>query len=207
MNRIEFLLNNEIPVIIIDDYYDESELKLIWEELNFFTYSHKLRGPEQTGGAFGDDMMGLKINSGLFLDAVWMNDRKLSNILTVTQKLLSNDMKLIKESPSWFFKLARDLRVTTLISYYEDGGYYAPHFDNAYATVLNWYFKEPKHFTGGNLKLHYDNEVKTIEIKNNRTIIFPSSVMHEVTPVSMEKQYENQKLGRYCITQFLSTPL
>ena len=184
-----------IPYIVVDEYYSDSELDLIWEELEFFTYSHKLKGPKETSGAD-------KNNSGLFLDEVWRNQRELSNILSVNRKIF-NDLDILRQSPSWFFKHFECSRDVTLLSYYEDGGYYRPHTDNFAVTILSWFYKKPKVFEGGNLRFHMGSDIEEITVVNNRTVIFPSCLMHSVTPILMEEQYQRQKLGRYCLTQFL----
>ena len=89
----------------------------------------------------------------------------------------------------------------TLISYYENNDYYKAHADTSDITALTWLFKEPKRFTGGDL-IFPDTEER-IECKNNKIILFPGCIRHQVTEINMEKQHQNQKLGRWCITQFL----
>ena len=41
------------PHLIIDNFYNEEELELIWEELKFYTKPGKLLTPEQYGGIAG----------------------------------------------------------------------------------------------------------------------------------------------------------
>jgi len=188
----------DIPYIVIDEYYNDSELDLIWEELEFFTYSHKLKDPETTQEAYH----GAKKNSGLFLDQVWSGQRELSNILTINRKIF-NELDILRQNPSWFFKHFECTSDTTLLSYYEDGGYYKPHRDNFAVTMLSWFYKKPKVFEGGNLRFHMGSDFEEITVVNNRTVIFPSCLIHSVTPIFMEDQYQRQKLGRYCLTQFL----
>jgi len=209
MDRTDLLLQDEIPVIILDNFYDDSELTLIWEELEFLTYSHKLLPPDQTGSALNqeDHETPLKSNSGIFLDTVWANQRQMSNILNVNRKIFNDDMKVFKDSPSWFFREFRCLLDHTLISYYEQGDYYKPHKDNSYVTALSWFCREPKRFSGGDLRLHSEHDMGEVEYANNRTVIFPSCISHEVTPVVMDKKYYNKRLGRYCMTQFLDLPI
>lgn len=42
-----------------------------------------------------------------------------------------------------------------------------------------------------------------IDCIENRMVIFPSILDHEVLMVEMTEEDENQKNGRYCITQFI----
>ncbi len=88
-----------------------------------------------------------------------------------------------------------------LYSLYTNKDYYGAHRDWAVATVLFWFCRTPKKFTGGDLVFEEINE--TIEFKNNRIVIFPSQFKHEVTPVVMDDD-EDVKNGRYCITMFIS---
>ena len=46
------IYNDKFPYMVIDNYYNEIELKLIWEELDFLSYPHKLkRATLDSGGA------------------------------------------------------------------------------------------------------------------------------------------------------------
>jgi hypothetical protein len=64
------------PHLIIKNFYNEDELKLIWEELNFYTKPGKFLDAKYFGGVVG------KTNShALALDSVYREEyRNLSNI-------------------------------------------------------------------------------------------------------------------------------
>lgn len=203
MRRTEFLMSGEIPVIILDEFYDEEELELIWEELNLLTYGSKLQNAKGTGTAETETGKSLKSNHGLWLDIIWKNNRNLSNILQIDRKIFTNNLQIFRDSSHWFFNLFNCNADTTLLSYYENEDHYKPHYDEATVTVLNWFYREPKRFKGGDLKLHHKGNINTVPFKNNRVVIFPSLLTHEVTPITMEKEDQNKKFGRYCITQFL----
>lgn len=195
--------NNKFPYTIIDNFYDDRELDLIWEELNFLCYYDKLDSPEQTGSAFDFNFETqtkehLKNNYGFFLDDIYLK-RSLSNILKCNRKIFDNK-QVFENHPSWFFKHFSCNHDRTLLSYYENNGIYKFHSDSAYVTCLSWFYKEPRVFSGGNLEFETG---ETIELKNNRFILFPSMIKHSVTKISMEENYSNKKLGRFCITQFL----
>lgn len=70
-------------------------------------------------------------------------------------------------------------------------------------TAIIWFFKEPKRFEGGNLRLTELNE--TIECMHNRLIIFPSYYSHEVDELKLDEKYRNKGLGRFSITHFYSS--
>jgi len=191
------------PVIVVENFYTESELSRIWRELEFLTYKEKMLTPEQTGA--GVDLQGnvKKINVGLFLDYTYAN-RAVSDILTVNRKVFNMSFleSCTKKNPL-FRGLSRSNCDTTLISYYENKGVYASHADSSSFTILTYFFKEPKEFTGGDL-IFNDFDLK-IEVKNNLLVLFHSPLMHEVTEVKMDKKDSDgfSGFGRYCMTQFL----
>lgn len=192
--------NEKFPLIVIDDFYNQESLESIWEELNFLCYPSKLENPETSRGAVDDNGGELKNIGSIFLSQIYSNFTK-SNIFLEsleTQKVL---VEVFKDHDSWFFQNFYHKGVNTLVSYYENGGYYKAHQDASIATVLNWFYKEPKRFEGGDL--HFPDYDMTIKVKNNRLIVFPSCIRHEVFKVEMEEQDCNKKLGRFCVTHFL----
>lgn len=196
----------EHPWISIEDFYDQKELDFIWEELNFVSYPWKMLTPDGTNSAKVDGIP-IKKNLGLFLDNLY-KDRIYSNVLTANRKLLmceqgrnKGKLTILQNHNNWFFKYFRLVDEASLLSYYENEDHYKPHEDMASITALTWLYKEPKKFTGGDLVFPITNE--TIECKNNKMVIFPSCVTHQVTTVKMDKEYEGKRLGRWCISQFL----
>ena len=88
---------------------------------------------------------------------------------------------------------------TSFLSYYEDGDYFKPHKDKCKITILNWMYKEPKRFTGG--EFVFTDYNKTIEIESNKAIIFPGTIEHAVNTTGLDEKYKG--MGRWCITHFL----
>ena len=187
------------PYIVVDNLYDENELNIIWQELDFLSYSNKLQPPMETGSEVDLDGNFIKSNSGIFLEEIFSN-LKYSNIFKVNRKLFNIG---IHKHPSWFFKhITYKLNYdSTLISYYDDGDYYAPHRDESTISTLTWLYREPKRFEGGDLYFTEYNEC--VRVKNNRALIFPGCIQHAVDNVSMEKNYRGKYLGRYCLTNFI----
>ena len=113
------------------------------------------------------------------------------------------DQEIFKKHPHWLFNHVSALNEdNTLIMYYENNDEYKPHRDLARLTGITWFYREPKKFTGGNLRFpRFDME---IECKHNRVIVFPSSIHHGVDKVGMEEKDMGKKLGRFTMTQFLS---
>lgn len=192
------------PYIEIENIYNDEELSLIWEELNFLCYSNKLKDPKDTGSALQYSEKGKKIilkkNKAILLEEIYKN-REISNLLTVNRKIFTHLIKIFQNSNSWFYKNFESNEDFTLISYYENGDYYKPHKDKCLVTMLTWFFKEPKQFEGGDLIFpDYD---KRVEIKNNYTVIFPGMIRHSVEEILMSENNLNKKMGRFCMSQFL----
>lgn len=195
------IFNDIIPYMIIDNYYDEEELRLIWEELDFLSYPHKLkRANKESGGAIDKDTDELlKHNFHRYIDQVY-SERELSNILTVNRKLFDDDYKILKQHPHWFFQNVVFNKDYTQVGYYENNDHYGEHNDHASVTSLTWLYKEPKKFIGGDLFLSSD-KIK-IDCVNNRTLIFPSMIPHSVNEIHMNEEKPSRGHGRYVITQF-----
>ena len=197
--------NEPFPYILIDDFYDQSELDRIWEELDYLCNPKRMgRSSIERGAAtnlLNDGTRELIKNAwDMFLDN-FFTSRDSSNILEVNRKLVNQE--IYKNHPHWLFNHLDALNEdTTQILYYENNDEYRPHRDLARLTGITWFYREPKKFTGGNLRFpRFDME---IECKHNRVILFPSSIHHGVDKVSMEEKDMGKKLGRFTMTQFLS---
>ena len=205
------------PYIIIDNLFTDSELDLIWEELNFLTYSYKLLQPRKGDAAVKDSHLSA-YNNRIYLDELYGNNqaaykrhgslngfRDVSNILSIVPKIYADDFKICKGHKSWFFRNLKSSLDYTCLSYYENGNYYLPHTDSSLLTTLIWLYREPKKFDGGDFSFPDYNNM--IGVKNNRALLFPSMIKHGVDIVKMEEEYQNKKMGRYCITNFLHIQL
>ena len=198
-----YVNEDPFPHILIENLYTEEEEILIKKELDFLLPS--LKDPVSTGAALNGSEP-LKRNKGIFIDRTY-HDRSVSYILNINRKVFNvlEEQKNKVVHDNWFFKNQKTNRDASLISYYEDGDYYDTHYDVALYTVLSWFYKEPKSFTGGDF-LFPDYDIR-IECKNNMTIIFPSMIPHKVENVSVDNNKLGQGYGRWCLTQFgLYTP-
>jgi hypothetical protein len=196
-------LKEPFPHIIIQNQFTDEELVDVWRELKFLNNSDKLNEPESTGGAFNYDQDGNKIilknNKGLWVDHVYTN-RKYSDILRTTRKIFSPEFTVKAAEFDWMFRYLKYCNAdTTLVSYYEEGGYYKPHPDMCVLTAITHLFNEPKNFTGG--ELTFTDHNYDVGLVNNRTIIFPSVIFHEVSDIKMTNNVEYG--GRYAISQFI----
>jgi hypothetical protein len=193
------------PHLIIDNFYSPDELKLIWQELDFLCHLEKWNPPEKTGTAIDCQDKPMKNNFGLFLDGVdgIYKDRKISNILSVNRKVVEGGPLDEYGKLSFGYQTVLQSNYdTTLISYYEDSHYYKRHNDKAVMTALTWFYKEPKMFFGGDLIFSdYQSQNRyTVPVKNNRVVLFPSFLFHEVEEICMPEHKPGY--GRYCMAQF-----
>ena len=199
-----FIENPAFPYILIDEFYDEKEEELIWQELEFYSGKYTAVDQDTTGNRGVHAETGKSINSSnrIYLDQVYnQNSRHFSNILNVYGKILSEDvMKAVRVNMPTAPILEATNSDLSQISYYDSGDFYDAHVDFYGYSVMVWFFKEPKRFNGGDFMLLGPN--KLIECKHNRLVMIPSYYMHSVTPITMEEKYRNKGLGRYTLTHF-----
>ena len=186
------------PHLIFSNFYNEQELDLIWEELNYYTKPNKLLEAKDFGGVVG------KTNShAIALDDLYSKKlRPISNILTVNRKLFDADILQSFAKIDDCCEIAVDCNYDcTKVRYYHDKEYYEPHVDLSFQFLaFSYFYKEPKKFTGGELFFpKYDTEYSC---DNNSIIMFPAWVKHGVKEVSIDNSDYYDGYGRYCISSF-----
>ena len=195
------------PHLIIDNFYNEKELELIWEELNFYTKPGKLFEAKDYGG-----VVGYTDSKAILLDSLYRNNsnnnginwRKLSNILTVNRKLFDSGILDTFADIHDCCSLANQSNSdTTKIRYYHNGDKYDPHTDKGFQFLgFSYFYKEPKKFEGG--ELYFPKYNYEVPCDNNSMIIFPGWVKHGVREVSIEESDYFDGWGRYAITSFFT---
>ena len=196
--KIETLMADKIPCVIIDDFYTPEELQNIWMELEFL--NPNLKPADETNAAHDDGILKTS-KRGAFLDELYQ-DRSFSFILKHNRKQFDKELLLqLEEFHPWFRYIDNSDYDSTLLSYYEDSDFYGAHKDSSSITSLHWFYKEPKRFIGGDFIVEH---LETIECRNNRIVFMPSCAYHEVTPISMPEDLKNQGLGRYCLSSFIT---
>jgi len=200
--------NVPVPLLTVEGVFDERELAEVMREIDCIRTLNILEPPELTGTAKDPSGEPLKSNSGLFLDQFYANaGREASPVLTHNRKLF-NDPRIkdaIANHQSWFFRdtFFNTNSDETLLTYYENSGYYKAHRDLAEFTIVVWLFKEPRAFKGGSFLLpDYKYEVP---IAHNKAVYFPSRLLHEVTEITMAEAHVGKGLGRYALSVFTKT--
>ena len=196
------------PLMVINNFYNQQELDLIWKELDFYTAPNKLLSVENYGG-----VVGYTNAKAIVLDDLYknyeknekgVNFRNISNILTVNRKLFKSGVldtfSSIHGCVSIANKTNHDI---TKVRYYHDGQYYDPHTDkNTMFLAFSYFYKEPKKFVGGDLEFpKYDFK---LPCDNNSMVIFPGWVEHGVRKVKIKNSDYYDGWGRYAITSFFS---
>ena len=195
-------LDYGFPMILIDDFYNYWEIGQIWSELKELTEADVFLDPHQSWSAVEHGKF-LKNNKCIHLDEYYAKKRQKSDILHINRKIFQEN--LLERSENWFFKnfIKTCDYDSTLLSYYEGDNYYRAHSDAAMVTGLYWFYKEPKEFRGGEF-LFPDYKID-IEVANNRLLLFPSFIKHQVMEVFLDPKFTDQNMGRWCMTQFLDS--
>lgn len=184
------------PHLIIEDFYDQEELKLVWRELDFLTSPNTLVPANIDGSSYLSNALSLS------LDGVYKNLNH-SNIHRVHQKVLSKDIKDSFAELTPFHNHINSINSLLIkVKYYEDGHNYPKHLDNARFTGISYLYKEPKMFEGGDL--YFNNFDYKINIKNNMFILFMGAFHHSVEPIKLKQDAYITGNGRYSITTFLN---
>ena len=194
------------PLMVINNFYNQQELDLIWKELDFYTAPNKLFTAENYGG-----VVGYTNAKAIVLDDLYknyennekgVNFRNISNILTVNRKLFEcgvlDTFSSLHGCVSIANKTNHDI---TKVRYYHDGQYYDPHTDKSTMFLaFSYFYKEPKKFVGGDLEFtKYDFK---LPCDNNSMVIFPGWVEHGVRKVKIKNSDYYDGWGRYAITSF-----
>ena len=210
----ELVCNNydtPFPHMIIKNFFNEEELELIWQELDFYTHPGKLLKAENFGG-----IVGYTNSSAIILDQIYRNYSKvtnetingnpnfrpISNILTLNRKLFESGvldaLADVHDSVSLVNQSNWD---SVKVRYYHNGEYYDAHTDKAMQFLAFYYInKEPKKYTGGEVYFpKYDYEYGC---DSNSIIVFPGWVEHGVRKVTIENSDYFDGWGRYCISSF-----
>ena len=195
-----FLFKDPFPHMIVENFYNDDELKLIWEELDFYTKDGKLFDAHEFGGVID------KTNSkAIWLDKIFSKKyRNLSNILKVNRKLFDSAVLEAFSSVHDCCSIAKFCNYdVTKVRYYHDGDYYEPHTDKTVQFLgFSYFYREPKKFEGGELIFpKYDY---TFDCPNNSLIMMPGWVEHGVSKISIKNSDYVDGYGRYAVTSFFS---
>lgn len=184
--------------IIIDDYFNQEEYRLVWNEVMFLV--PKMLPPTGTGAAVHvQSGIPIKRGIGIFVDTVY-TQRSYSDILNITRKLFCNEIVNAAEGLDYYYKQFKNVKHdSTLVQLYTNGDYYKSHTDSTFFSAVTILHRTPKQYSGGQLGFPEYNY--SVDLSNNQLILFPSVVLHEVCEVRM---HSNDLLdGRISISQLI----
>ena len=194
------------PLMVINNFYNQQELDLIWKELDFYTAPNKLFTAKNYGGGVGYTNAKAIVLDDLYKNyennEKGVNFRNISNILTVNRKLFESGVLDTFSSLHGCVSIANKTNHDiTKVRYYHDGQYYDPHTDKSTMFLaFSYFYKEPKKFVGGDLEFtKYDFK---LPCDNNSMVIFPGWVEHGVRKVKIKNSDYYDGWGRYAITSF-----
>ena len=202
------IIGKTYPILVMDNFYNNQQVKEIWYELEGFSISSQrilwesnLNDPNRTKDKDGKS---LATNDRIYLDRMYSNEfRHASLILHNYRKLMSRAvLDVYKEMSPPTRNIENVNRDLSMVSYYNGGDKYDFYKDRATHTALWWTYKEPKSFTGGDLVLK-DEDI-TIKCKHNRMVMFPSFYLHASTPIKMEYDNDEERLGKYTLSHFFN---
>jgi Rps23 Pro-64 3,4-dihydroxylase Tpa1-like proline 4-hydroxylase len=198
------LKKEPFPHAIIEDFYSEEELRLIWKELDYLTSPNKMILSGEKLSTAKDNLTQLTKSSsyGIMLDE-YFSQKTYSDILVITNKIFNpNLLNQIASLHSLMGHVSYLNDSITKLKYYEDAEEYKGHIDTSRFTMLNYFFKEPKQFTGGNL--YFKDFDYTIEIKNNMVVFFCGAINHASTKLISNDFYDKfSGYGKYVVAKFL----
>ena len=114
-------LKDPFPHLIVENMYNEKELELIWEELEFLNKPGKLQDPENYGAAKVENEYATN-SKAIILDDVYA-DRNISNILKINRKIFNYSEIYSKLSPYHLKFLYCNMDITK-IRYYHNKEFY-----------------------------------------------------------------------------------
>lgn len=189
-------VTDPFPHLIIEDFYDQEELKLVWRELDFLTSPNILLPANLDGSAYSANALSLSLE-GVYRDTNYSNIQRTHN-----NKILSKDIKDSFAELTPFHNHINSInKLNIKVKYYEDGHNYPKHLDYARFTGISYLYKEPKMFEGGDL--YFNDFDYRINIKNNMFILFMGGFHHSVEPIKLKQDAYITGNGRYSITTFL----
>ena len=182
--------DDKYPFVVIDNYYNEQELKSVWAELDFFSTSPvNIHRAETTVVAKFLDGQPRSKAYRWYPNSIYKHSDYYPKTLSSIQNFTCRS----------FFTSNSD---NTIINYYDESDHYRAHHDTVLWTQVTWLYKEPKKFEGGDFD--FPESGIEVKLKNNRSVLFPSCYLHRVSPIKMIEQVNELGWGRWCLTTFIS---
>lgn len=202
MNQVVHKLAEPFPHLIVENMYNQEELDLIWEELNFLSKPHKFEHNDPGTDVDEQTKIPKSKSKSIVLDLLY-NDRSTSNILNVNRKLFDGGyLQIFSQINAQCKSILQQNQDITKIRYYENEDEYLPHVDIYNYTTITFFYKKPKMFNGG--ELFFPEYDYTFNCENNSLILFPSCILHAAKKITLNDNSYFSGNGRYSMMQFLT---
>jgi len=190
---------------VLHNFYTQNEMDRIWKELEYLrSTDFGWRSPNPITNAVDEKTGITKFQGAKQFDFSLVFDKYQHHLATSKSNIYSLGKKLLKwmdyleNKHEIYFMLKQINYHTAFVNYYnQDKSVYNSHKDLAVFTILSYFYKKPKNFTGGDLLV----EDRKYKISNGFTIILPSWMDHGTTPVTIKDKTKDDA-GRYCIAHF-----
>ena len=189
--------NKNVPVILVNDFYAQSELEQMFLEINSL-YNSALSS--QTTNAAKVNYVLQNNTKGLFLDTHYKENRHLSKCLELNRKIfIKENMIAFEKAMPCFSLLTTSNKDSTLITWYSDKTFYKTHRDTCSVTCLTYFIPDHDSFSGG--LLVFDDFDLKIKPKNGLIVLMLGSLKHSVTTVNT--LIKDKKTPRIVMSQFI----
>lgn len=189
------------PHLVIDDFFAEEELDVIFRELP--TFQRKMK-PGLVRDIGHDGQSVFFEHPRRKNKAVWIHDPS-KTLRLFRERFWSEPMvELFEQAREPLFQIIPNCWAPHLqVSSYATGDSYDFHVDEGAGvnlTTVVFLAPDPSKVRGGHLVLAgYDGEETTIRFRHNRLLVFPSKTLHRVTPVRIEGGDEtNARISLQC---------
>lgn len=194
----------DVPIWEIEDYFSPQELKEVALEIQLITQSNAhVKEEDMSSSAIEKDGKReslAKNKHSIFLHDLYMNhEDEFSYFKKYFHKFIFHPDFHSFEGSLGGHLLYSVTKVSVLFAQYKSEGYYKAHRDGCALTLLFWYSENPTAMQGGDLI--FPQAQKTIAFKSNKAVIFPSFLLHEVSPV----QLNEPNIYRYSFSAFFLT--
>ena len=189
-----------LPVVEIENFYTTEEnnsLISYCETTAPISWNRpKIKNVPDATLNYGEE---IKNNYGIQLDELYTQaGRNICPVFKINRKIFYPEIKeKLKKLHTFFRYLDTANRDYTWLHYYKDNDYFDEHNDLSLISAVSVFFKEPKGFKGGDFFIEGTN----FKCKNKSIIIFPSILLHKISPVETKKADIHS--SRFSMTQFI----
>lgn len=187
---------------VLKDFYTEEEKQKIWTELQYLrSNEYGWLHPNKENNACDADTGEVHLKDAIqycvsYKDVMDESIALKSSIYVYGNKIWKWHKKLTKFNQI-YYQLQEINNRTSVITYYPNNSKYNKHRDCATFTMLSYFYREPKNFTGGEFIV----EDRKYEINNGFTIIIPSFLEHGCAEVNIINESKDDS-GRFCVANF-----